>query len=386
VLSLFWAFLAKETAYWILPVWIVALGRDLYFKRNKVLTGFYLPCLFWTILLIVVYLSVCKIIWHNPFARLAQLLDWGDRVQDEAWAWSHQSDYRLLTRLTVEPVLQLAQDYSLVFALSIGGSILLFKKLKLWIFYFISFLFLYWFGSTSLTEYEPLYLISRYILPALPAMCIISGYFFEALVSKSIGDFKSTAVRISLLLPLLILCIPFVVHPVSSISLIALASFFLVLAIYLYSFGIIRMRLAVIHAMVVILLSMPMLNYFRSIAHKDLNAEKKCMDVLKDVLSRNGRKRLVLCSDSRSPEALAYYFGYRYPDNLRVRYLGSIKPVNRPNFRALYFVNTGRSNFMNRAYGKSNYDSLILKIKPKKTLFSTDGIYLFERRAVPRVK
>ena len=70
VLSLFLGFLAKELAYWVLPLWVFALYEDVrnrtFYKKWKT---FYLPAFMSALILCIFYLVFCYIIWDDPLAH-----------------------------------------------------------------------------------------------------------------------------------------------------------------------------------------------------------------------------------------------------------------------------------------------------------------------------
>jgi|GEM_PF-1000924 len=377
IISLLMAFSAKESAYWILPVWMILFARDLYHKRYKLMTRFYLPCFLWGMFFALVFLLVSYWIWHNPLIRFGQLHRWSDLVQNQSWAWSHKSG-ELFYRLSLGPVVQLARDYGPVFALSVGGSILLFPKMRFWILCLVSCLTLYWFGSSSLSHYEPLILHSRYILPALPFMCIIAGRFLSEILAGSGLTIKvSWQSSLALLLPLLILGIGLMGKSFDSISFLLSVDIFFLVVIYCLSFSK-TPRSVVAHMAIILMLSMPLLNYFRYMAHRDLNAEKKCVDILRGIVDRNDRKLLLLCSDIRSPNAVRYYFGYRVPENLTVKFFGEQTPLDEKDRRVYYYIHSDRSRYLKKSKSIANYDAMILERLTEKVVYNREGIYLIE--------
>lgn len=71
-------------------------------------------------------------------------------------------------------------------------------------------------------------------------------------------------------------------------------------------------------------------------------------------------KHLLLCSDSRSPKSLSFYFGYRYPANLLVSSVDKLTDASiRFTGKRFVFVDRERSAFLKSAYGHPHHDDKI---------------------------
>lgn len=70
VVTWFAAFLVKETALWLLPVWIYVVVVDIRARGRRELVRAYAPALLIGGLLAVAYLAWLNSVWGTPFARL----------------------------------------------------------------------------------------------------------------------------------------------------------------------------------------------------------------------------------------------------------------------------------------------------------------------------
>src|SRR5262249_28410499 len=103
--------------------------------------------------------------------------------------------------------------------------------------------------------------------------------------------------------------------------------------------------------------------------------------VMEEVQAHPARQHLLVCADSRSPDALAFYFGYKYPPNLKVMAAGDLSEGSlQSSPRRFVFVNHQRSAFLGAAYGKERSDGEIeaLGLRPAYALgpiqlFLADG-------------
>jgi hypothetical protein len=93
-----------------------------------------------------------------------------------------------------------------------------------------------------------------------------------------------------------------------------------------------------------------------------LRPEAGGMVIVRDEVLRDpGHQYVLVSSDPRSPESLAFFFDYQYPSNLRVisadALVRSASPIEA--HRAFVFANRERSQFLADAFGVKSYDAEI---------------------------
>jgi len=324
VSALFTAFLAKLSAYWVLPLWIWAFASDLKSHEAVVLLRrFYLPAIITGLCLGISYLLFCSLTWDDPLSRLKAIQSLTGK---HLWTWENTSTLVILKRLTVSPILMLISQYGVpILALACLSVFIASRSIRAWLYYALCCLLFFWFGSTSFTSYEPMPLVDRMTLPILPAVIVSAAYLTSQLVvSSSRPHWFNSYVPITFVI--LLTMIPFVQ--------------------YLYLEG---------------------------VRCKEL-AEAKTMGIVKKEVRQNPEEEfLLICSDSRSPRSLAFYFGYNYPNNLRVTYFGDLNHNCQLPKHILIFVDRRRSAFLNRAYGHVHYDA---------ELDALDGEFLYQSSSV----
>jgi len=323
---LFIAFLAKLSAYWALPLWVWALITDLKGNDwNKLLRKFWLPVLAIGLLLGAAYLAASNVIWGDPIARLKSIQA---LTGEHLWAWDKASDWEFIKRLTISPVRLFANQYGFaILFFSLLGVVVTPRTMQPWGIYAFSCVLLFWFGSTSFSSYEPMPLMPRMILPALPAFYILAGF---------------TLSRTSLTLkhyPWVRSCFPVL--------------------------------------LVLGLSGWPFLQYVAS-WHWKIPAEMNAMSMLKAEIEKNpGIKYLLICSDQRSPGSLSFYFGYKYPENLEVTFAGDLSNKMLHGQKTYIYLNKHRSQFLQSSYGRRNFDNELEDLKAS-IIHSSEGISLFE--------
>ena len=172
VFAWYCAMLAKESAWWGLPIWAGSLAVDTLRGRRKVLLWFHAPAFLFGLLLAAGYLWFSGHFFGDPLLRLHDVQALTGRHQ-----WSIHNPAQLRRRLTIGTALFFWQQYGPVLLLALPGWFVLPAKLRIWAAFSVVTLLLFWFGSTSLTSYQPLPLISRMQLSCMPGLCIAAAYF-----------------------------------------------------------------------------------------------------------------------------------------------------------------------------------------------------------------
>lgn len=322
-LCLFVAFLAKESAYWVLPLWPIALVGDLRGKDFPILfRRFYVPAMATGIILGLLYLLFCYVVWGDALARAKciQAL-----TGHHPWSWNRVSSGAFLSRMTISPVKMFLSQYGVVALLALFSLRSLPKSLVPWRYYAILCVVLFWFGSTSFTRYEPMPLTPRMALPAFPGLCVLAAFLSSRLMVASQRSL------INRLIPLLILC----------------------------------------------LASLPFANYVYSWRGEPLAEEKAIAIVKHEVATHPDNNYLLICSDTNSPKSLAFYFGYEYPANLRVVFVGQLTRELLAHRKYFIFVDEDRSRYLKSEFGRPHYDDKIHSLGLPQ-LYHSNGFFLYE--------
>jgi hypothetical protein len=325
VFLLFLAFLAKMSAYWLLPLWAMAIVADVRDNHTApMLRRFYLPAVIAGLTLAAGYLLFCSVIWDDPFARFKSVQG---LTGQHLWSWDSQNLSAMVRRLTVSPVRLLVAQYGTLIVLAGFGVILSPVGLRPWTVYTVLCILFFWFGSTSFTRYEPMPLVPRMTLPALPGILILAGYAASRvrLASERRPVVNDT---IAVLLLLAIMALPFARH-------------------------------------------------VESLRERPL-AETRAMALVRQRVNDNADKQiLLLCSDQRSPHSLSFYGGYAYPPNLRVAYPQQLDIGTSSFDEAFVFVHKQRSRFLQSAYGQRNFDKEIDALRLP-IAYTAGDVVLFE--------
>ncbi|HVR29397.1 MAG TPA: hypothetical protein VMS86_07655 [Thermoanaerobaculia bacterium] len=307
VALLFIAFLAKESAYWVLPLWVWAVVIDLrQSDRATLLRRFYVPALATAIGLAAVYLAFSYATWGDPLIRFKVIQA---MTGQHVWSWGEDSA-ELLARLTVGPPRFFYREYgALILLLAALGGSLATGPMRPWSFYAASCLLLFWFGSSSFTSYQPLPLKPRQALPILPAIYILAACSASR-IRIPFGSWQRARSLVPVLLILTYAGWRFVAH-------------------------------------------------YESRREKVFPEQVAMSHVRNQIRSDPESDYLLVCSDSSSVGSLSFFFGYEYPDNLEVVYVEDLSPEQVHGRAAYVYVNHGRSSYRWDKYGKRHYDAEI---------------------------
>ena len=300
--SLFLAFLAKESSYWLTPVYLLFFFKDC-LKRPLANIRFHLQFTGNGLLLTCGYLIFCKLVWGDYFARLSSL---SSLTGTHLWSWSRQSDNALLERLTTGPILLITEYYgAFILVLAVLGLVHLTTWAKPWAWYTLFCLFFFWFGSTSFKSYEPMPLVSRMLLPLFPGLVILAVNGMESILRR--WGLHTRTILISI---------------------------FTILAL---SPQIIKIS-----------------------GWSELErGESGAIKIIREDLDKNQNPIVLITSDTRSAKALQFYFSYRLPQELKIIYAGDLKANYAPVGSTYLYINHARSKFLSHAYGEKNYDRMI---------------------------
>jgi hypothetical protein len=307
---LFCAFLAKLSAYWVLPLWVWAFIQDIRCSdRATLLRRFWLPVILFGLILGAGYLVICDAIWNDPLARLKSVESLAGK---HLWSWSEVSALEILKRLTVSPARLFVSQYGLaVLLFAILGLILAPPTLRPWSIYLVSCIVFFWFGTSSFSTYQPLPIVGRMTLPALPGIVIFAAFAVS---------------RVSLNLQ----------HKLTHIWLPLLV--------------------------VVAVSGQPFLKMIDSWWDTGLEETEAMAVLAKRIEEEPSADFLLISADQRSPRSLLFYFGYAYPESLMVVFAGDLNEEMLTDRTVMAFVNEQRSEFLNSVYGQRFYDEELMLV------------------------
>lgn len=323
--AMFFAFLAKETSYWLLPLWALALFKD---RRSQLrLTSFWFPAISAGLVLGLAYLLACHFIWGDALARLKAV---NELTFQHLWSIDKQSPHEIIRRMTLGPPQLFFNYYGALFLLGLAGTLVCPREDLYWVYYLLLCIGLFWFGSASFITYEPLPLMARMTAPILPPLLVLGAHITARLTIKGEG--------------------PYALSKWAPLVLVFLMMLFSLAPVAL---GLVRQPLQ----------------------------ETRAISLLKKVVnSHPALQYLLITSDRRSPESLKFFFGYRYPRNLRVVAAPDAANELRADDRVYVYMNGDRSGFLTSAYGSNKYpdwDARIGAMKLTKAFESTP-VVLFD--------
>jgi hypothetical protein len=177
VAAWFFAFLVKESAIWLAPVWIYALVVDFRQRRLRA----YIPAVIVGAALAACYLAFCAHYYGTPLARFKGV---EELTYEHAWTLHGRPASDWIKRLTYQPAVMVAKMFSILLIPAVLAPWLVGKEHRIWLVTAASAILLYWFGSVSLTAYTPMPLTERMVLPVLPAMLVCASLGADAALDR----------------------------------------------------------------------------------------------------------------------------------------------------------------------------------------------------------
>ncbi len=201
----FAAFLSKETIAYYLPFYVAMLGLDLWRRRHG---RFWAVALAAGVLLLTGYLGFYQYLTHDALYRLHLIEQTNEFLSDNNYLTGSRA--ALLSRLTTQP---------LGFFVGIGLGLMLALAAaalgrpapvhtpaptteapdrRFWLALAAITLALYWLGSTSLSQYNPITLLPRMTTPLLPPLALAAGFGLKRLLAAGNGGWRALAVGLAL--------------------------------------------------------------------------------------------------------------------------------------------------------------------------------------------
>ncbi len=385
---LYFGLFAKLSIYWAGAVWLVVLAEDIYWGEWHRTKQLHASVILGGLIALGGYLATCQAIWGNPLARLEGIQSVSG---SHLWSWNEKSFADKMRRLTYGPLVTFTTAYGPLFPLAIGGLLTWRKGVRFWDKALLTILLLYWFGTTSFSLYEPLPSMPRMVLPAFPMMCITAGSFVwndllssKAVKTRQLPPFAAVSA---------LLIVDLLKHPGSEVHLLssglALAGIIIRFLPSLRAPKQIRIAkleslntLISAFALAAAVAVAPSARFLTTVSKPDV--EKEAMTLVKDRLSKQNQRVILLTGDQRSPRHLEFYYNYSYPPSLEVEYAGSTTKVEstcrskRKDEDVLFMYNEGMSNFLNEAYGREFVSADQIGLTPDRRLFGRGDISIFQ--------
>ena len=280
----FAAFLVKESAIWIAPAWAYALYVDSQKVGWRTAVRAYVPALAVGLALAGLYLWFCAWAWGDPLARFAGVQE---LANEHRWSLGGKGAGVRLHRLTWGPPLLLVTTFGAVVLLAPFGPRHLPRPERTWVVATLSVVLLFWFGSAGTSTFEPLPLLPRMLLPALPGIVVLAAVAAERYARRPLAI---AAVVAAAVVPCAFAVVP----------------------------GLFPAR-----------------------------PETAAYAALRADVARGGPVVLV-CGDVRCPSITNFHFGFAPPASLTIVYAADFAPVPGARVRAL--VNRPRTCYLEQAY------------------------------------
>ena len=207
---LFYAVFTKMTAIYCFPFFAFLLFTDI---RKQQFFKFWRNLILFSLLFYIIYFSTYYFTTGDAFFRFNGFEKTHGAGEVVPWNYRNRPLKDIITRLTLYPVafFLFAPGYSLLMILGFF-SILVGKwreksaLIKYTTIYFLFITGIFWFGSSSLKQYNPVILVERMLLPILPAAALLVASLWtnknEIVLSK-----KEVLVKNLICGSLILLCI-----------------------------------------------------------------------------------------------------------------------------------------------------------------------------------
>lgn len=190
-LFIFVAFTTKMSVFLIAPFFSFFFTKDLINNQNN---KFWLYSILFSLLLLIIYFLGYFYFTGDPFYRFDGM---GRNHYTYPESYGNRPDWELLARITVFPIPFLLMSY---------GIGVFFSLALLWFFrfdwrkinnlpnfiflYFLYLLFIHWFGSMSLKNYNPITFSERMWLLLVPPLVILSAFSIDKVLPNLVGKQK----------------------------------------------------------------------------------------------------------------------------------------------------------------------------------------------------
>ena len=222
-LSLFLAVATKMTAIFCFPFFGLVFINDI---LKKQFFQFWKPVIFISLFCFLIYFLAYHLMTGDVFYRFQGLESSHGSGKIVPWNYRNRPWTDILQRLTLHPVafFLYAPGYGVLMILSVFSIFYhnLLKKAGIGRFtavYFILVTAAFWFGSTSVQQYNPVVLVERMLLPVLPAASILTALLFLQKNNGVLSPSFLVKSRIACILGILISMALFYIRPDKGVGL-----------------------------------------------------------------------------------------------------------------------------------------------------------------------
>jgi hypothetical protein len=114
--------------------------------------------------------------------RAFSLLNVSGIAESALWSITRADAARtLFDRLTIDAAVFVLGNFGIVLLPALCAMFTVPKSLRVWMVLTTFSVLLFWFGTSSLTSYQPMPFGARMLLPMLPSACLLAGYFVSDL-------------------------------------------------------------------------------------------------------------------------------------------------------------------------------------------------------------
>jgi len=379
--------LSKLTALFILPFLTAIFISDIYKKKNY---DVWLWIFFSIVLLAFLYLGGYYVCTGEVMYRMKGVKS---AVNDTTWSYIGKSYQTYIERLTYQPLQMIFREpgYVIALALSIPSFIMTLRSESAWaentIFfggYAISILLCFWFFPTSFSHYSPLPLVSRYVLPMVPPLCILGGVGLRQLFFDDLTNLESRTCLAALISLFFVICLTFESMLYFNTRVLVYSGFAIIFLI-LVKCLLLQQQRTFIYLQKLVLISLVCSFFvipFYLILIKGTIGETRHEKVEREVLLRelsDLQESTIMFTDSRSLSAIPFYFGFELPPNVQLIDWNELVNFNRQHIhKAFLFINKRRVQRSNRLYGYEIPGFVEIQPSSWNFLGGRDGIYLFD--------
>ncbi|UOQ70586.1 ArnT family glycosyltransferase [Hymenobacter cellulosilyticus] len=185
----FAALLSKETIVYYLPCYLLLLAVDGYRRRNW---RFWLAAASVGALVLGAYLALYQVYTHDALYRIHLIEHTNEYLKEGNYLEGNHA--ALLARVTYLPLaffVGIGLGGALVLAGLAAGQRRLWAEADagFWLLLTGTTLALYWLGSTSLSQYNPITLLPRMTTPLLPPLCLAAGFGLRYFLDQGRGGY-----------------------------------------------------------------------------------------------------------------------------------------------------------------------------------------------------
>ncbi|MBN1516713.1 hypothetical protein JXA32_09115 [Candidatus Sumerlaeota bacterium] len=380
---------AKATMIWLLPLMLGLFFYDVIRKQNA---RFWIMTIAAETFCVIVVLLLYQYFTGDPLHRLSVI---NDTLNTSVFSFQKKSMLDYANRLTWQPALVLLthKGYGLVFAVSLFtlfNTLISFQRtnnqqLHFWACYYLSMLASFWFGTTSISYYNPLQPDPRHLIVMLPAMCLLAGYALSNVFAADDAVEKRTSHQIAGLLVISAILVGIQGAYKQSLTYLIFAALIAIQAFPSFTSAEAWKRWlhgrAAGSIMIFLLTMIPI--YFITVKDwfniPDHQTEQQIVqNYLLDL-----QQPVVLLTDFATAGYIQYYFQYHLPDKLKIQRWDDFDPHKQlnPEVQINLLFNTPRSLHVDEVHQKPTPKYIYRIMEMEKPDVDENGVRFYQNIA-----